>query len=121
MNAVTFLCHRTCRFEIAVWQCILRGSKNEIKLKGVRMSVAGTVESEQQFDQFIFQRELNEVYLLIDYLSGRPDKTLVAFDNIALADLDAESRLGQLGGADPPGAVSAGGLPSETTPDLLKT
>ena len=48
------------------------------------MSVAGTVESEQQFDQFIFQRELNEVYLLIDYLSGRPDKTLIAFDNIAL-------------------------------------
>jgi hypothetical protein len=85
------------------------------------MSVAGTVENEQQFDQFIFQRELNEVYLLIDYLSGRPDKTLIAFDNIALADLDAESRLGQLEGADPPVAASAGGLSSETTPDLLKT
>jgi len=84
------------------------------------MSVVGPVESEQQFDQFIFQRELNEVYLLIDYLSGRPDKTLIAFDNIALADLDAESRLGQLGGADPPVAASAGVLPSETTPDLLK-
>jgi hypothetical protein len=85
------------------------------------MPGAGTVESEQQFDQFIFQRELNEVYLLIDYLSGRPDKTLIAFDNIALADLDAESRLGQLAGADPPVAASAGGFPSETAPDLLKT
>jgi hypothetical protein len=85
------------------------------------MSVGGAVESEQQFDQFIFQRELNEVYLLIDYLSGRPDKTLIAFDNIALADLDAESRLGLLGEANPPAAAGAGGPHPETAPDLSQT
>jgi hypothetical protein len=81
------------------------------------MSADGAVESEQQFDQFIFQRELNEVYLLIDYLSGRPDKTLIAFDNIALADLDAESRLGLLGEANPPAAASAGGPSPEAAPE----
>src|ERR1700735_5251772 len=92
---------------------------NENKLKGSWMSVVGAAESEQQFDQFIFQRELNEVYLLIDYLSGRPDKTLALFDNIALADTGAEGRLVSSGNADPP--VAAGGLPSETTPNFLNT
>src|ERR1700710_2899643 len=83
------------------------------------MSVVGAAESEQQFDQFIFQRELNEVYLLIDYLSGRPDKTLTAFDNITLTDLGAESRLDKSGKADP--FVAAGGPPLNTTPKLPET
>src|SRR5712692_113165 len=31
---------------------------------------------EQLFDELIFKSELNEVYLLIDFVSGRPDRNL---------------------------------------------
>jgi hypothetical protein len=85
------------------------------------MSVAVAIESEGQFDQFIFQRELNEVYLLIDYLSGRPDKTLMAFDDIAPADVDADSKLGELGGVDPLGIVDPGAISPDTTPHIPQT
>jgi hypothetical protein len=30
-------------------------------------------DESDNFDELIFKRELNEVYLLLDYISGRPD------------------------------------------------
>jgi hypothetical protein len=38
------------------------------------------------FDELIFQQELNEVYLLLDFISGRPDKHLSDLDG-KIADL----------------------------------
>src|SRR5260221_3528651 len=41
------------------------------------------VESDQ-YSGFVFQRLLDEVYLLMDYVSGRPDKSIVDLQDIQL-------------------------------------
>src|ERR1043165_4812906 len=41
------------------------------------------VESDQ-YSGFVFQRLLDEVYLLMDYVSGRPDKSVADLENIQL-------------------------------------
>jgi hypothetical protein len=37
---------------------------------------------EDQYDEFVFRRLLDEVYLLMDFVSGRPDKSITALTGI---------------------------------------
>jgi hypothetical protein len=37
--------------------------------------------SETSFEEFVYRQHLNEVYLLLDFISGRPDKRLSDLDN----------------------------------------
>jgi hypothetical protein len=45
------------------------------------MSGNADLADSHTFDDLIFQQELNEVYLLLDFISGRPDRHLSDLDN----------------------------------------
>jgi hypothetical protein len=45
------------------------------------MDMAPANDQKESFEELIFKRELNEVYLLLDFISGRPDKHVWALGN----------------------------------------
>ncbi len=50
-------------------------------------------ETQLGFEELIFLQELNEVYLLLDFISGRPDKHLSALDGMVLDPKDGTTKL----------------------------
>jgi hypothetical protein len=44
-------------------------------------SQPGSARAETSFEELIYRQDLNEVYLLLDFISGRPDKRLSDLDN----------------------------------------
>jgi hypothetical protein len=46
-------------------------------------------EQQEQHDQFIFRRMLNEVYLLMDFVSGRHDKSLTSLSGVRIPGQDS--------------------------------
>src|SRR5438477_11270808 len=44
-------------------------------------SPSGAATAEASFEELVYRQDLNEVYLLLDFISGRPDKRLSDLDN----------------------------------------
>ena len=57
-----------------------------------RREMGVPVPEKERFEELVFRQELNEVYLLLDFISGQPDKHLSDLDNkiVDLADPDAK-------------------------------
>ncbi len=49
--------------------------------------------TQTNFERLIFRQELNEVYLLLDFISGRPDKHLSDLDDKISNPEDGKSKL----------------------------
>lgn len=50
-------------------------------------------ETQLGFEDLVYRQELNEVYLLLDFISGRPDKHLSALDSMIADPVDGVTKL----------------------------